>query len=195
MKFLQSLVSNAGRYATEATDLNTLARLAGDRGEYELEHRLQMEAAGMLRAARLLGTAALRVAQKLRATQDGVTTMSRKTDRTGAYESLGIAQSQPYLRALEDMDNAVYQAEREAAERIVEFYRALLAGHCMRHHKVAIWCTGSSCGISVNDRRFYELQADPRWFARHTPVLEVLRDIERTLDLKLAKYVRGQNLT
>lgn len=60
---IKEIQGHAQKYMTDATDLATLARMAGDKGDFDLEHSYQQQAYKKLVCAKLVSDAANRMLQ------------------------------------------------------------------------------------------------------------------------------------
>lgn len=96
-------------------------------------------------------------------------------------------------RIRSDMDNATYLIRRNAAEKLLNYYRQVLTHFNMAHHVVVIYAYEGHPQLLIDGEPLHEKYA--KAMGHEFPVLRALREIEGSLDKDLLTFYKGQHLT
>lgn len=109
-------------------------------------------------------------------------------DRT---RSLNWVEAQPHLREIGDrMHLAIGDVKKKFSVEVLEFYRELLKPYNLSNHVVRIRSAMGSGHIEVNGLMLEHY----RWH-RSVPVIQLLEEIEQSLDWDYAAWLHDEKLT
>src|SRR5437868_14312775 len=103
--------------------------------------------------------------------------------------SMSLAYGEEFKAIAECMDKEIADATLRAAMKYLEIYRKLLKAHNYSRHKITLLCgMGTGC-VLVDGELLYNR---PNW--RQNKALNLLWDIEETLDWDWSYHLDGQSL-
>lgn len=100
---------------------------------------------------------------------------------------------QELSRILEDFENELYKIERQAAERMLDYFRHELSKFCLGRHNVTVWAAMGGCGLCVNGAPIHGMFGTG-WASSDRPVVAKLRAIEAALEYRFAYFMVGKAL-